>query len=339
MAKDSGLSYQQLTTAFRHGNFEPLYFFFGEETFLMDELQELLVSEALEEHERDFNFDLVYGAEAEASQVLSVCSGYPVMAQRRVVVVRDFHKLENNRQFKSYAERPNPHAVVLLICSTKPNLSAHPYRALKQHGAWSEFKPLYDNKIPGWVQARVESLGRTIEPRAAQRLVEFIGTDLHSAASEIDKLITHVGERREITAEDVVRAGGQFREFNVFELQDAIGTGRCDDAQRIMTRMLAHANDARGESLMIVAMLNRYFEKLWKLQPHLGGAPDKYEVARLIGVSPYFASEYVQAARRTTRGAVEAAFGALLAADAELKGGSQRSAQTTMTLVLRRLCR
>lgn len=337
MAKDTGLSYEQLATAFRHQNFKPLYFFFGEETFLMSELQDLLIEHALEPEQHDFNLDVVYGSEVAASQVLGLCQGYPVMAERRVVIVREFEKLENNREFKSYAQQPNPKAVVLLVCTTKPNLSAHPYRALKKHAAWSQFKPLYDNEIPGWIQEYVQGRGYEIEPKAVQMLADYVGTDLQRAVSEIQKLMTFAGQRTTLTIDDVLAASGQTREFNVFELQSAIGEGRAQDAARITDRLLQQASNPQSEAIMIVAVLNTYFDKLWKLQVPNVGRMSNGDVARRIGVSPYFAKEYVFAAQRFDRASIEQAFSALLAADYELKGGARRTPRLILTLLLRRL--
>ncbi len=333
MAKNTGLGYEQLATAFRHQNFKPLYFLYGEETFQIDELQRLLIETALQAHERDFNFDLVYGAEAEAQDVLALCAGYPVMAERRVVVVRDFDKLNGNAAFKSYAERPNPQAVVFLTCAQKPNLSAHPYRALKQHAAWSHFKPLYDNEVPGWIKGRAEALGYQIEPQATQMLAEQVGGDLQTLAGEIDKLITFAGGRSTLTADDVLQAGGHAREYNVFELQKALGQGRRADALRIADHMLRQAAHPQGEALMIVAVLTAYFTKLWKMPPGAGRMSNG-QIASVIGVSPYFVQEYVAAARRFGPKALERAFAALLAADYELKGGSARDARLVMTLLM-----
>jgi DNA polymerase-3 subunit delta len=348
MAKKKRHSFEQLRTAFRHQNFEPLYFFYGEETFQPDQLQDLLIEEALTEAEREFNLDIVYGAEAEAAQVLALCAEYPVMAQRRVVIVRDFDKLSGNRAFKSYAEQPNPQAVVLLAASRKPNLSAHPYRALREHGVWAHFEPLYESDVPGWIKKRAEAQGYQIEPRAVQRLADYVGTDLRAIAGEIEKLITFASGRsedaagstpaRRITADDVLHASGQTREFNVFELQNAIGEGRPADAQRIADRMLRRVSNAKSEAIMIVSVLNAFFAKLWKLPPPAEARRlSNKEVARRIGVSPYFAREYVAAAGRFDPEALARAFSALLAADYELKGGSRRSAALIMTLLLRRL--
>lgn len=337
MAKNTGPSFNELATSFRHQNFDPLYFFFGEEGFLMDELQELLIEHALPPEQHDFNLDLIYGSEAEASQVVNICQGYPVMAERRVVIVREFEQLENNRMFKSYAKQPNPQAVVLLLCTTKPNLSAHPYRALKRNATWSHFKPLYDNQIPGWLKSHVEGRGLRIDGRAVQMLAEYVGTDLQTAVSEIDKLETFIGERDEITTDDVLRASGQTREFNVFELQSAIGEGRHADAMRIADRLLQQANNPRGEAIMIVAILNAYVDKLWKLQSAETQRKSNRQLAGVIGVSPYFVSEYVQSAKRYTRGRLAQAYQALVAADYELKGGSQRGPMLILTLLLRQL--
>lgn len=337
MPKDTGLDYKQLATAFEHQNFKPLYFLFGEETFQIDELQALLIETALRPHERDFNFDLVYGAEAEAQEVLALCAGYPAGAERRVVVVRDFDKLKGNRAFKAYAEQPNPQAVVFLACATKPNLSAHPYRALRELAAWGQFKTLYDNQIPGWIQRRAEAQGYRMEPEAVQMLADYVGTDLQAIAGEIEKLITFAGGRTTLTGDDVIKASGQTREFNVFELQKAVGERRPQDALRIAQKMLGQATNAQSEALMIVAVLNAYFTKLWKLPGGAARRMSNNEVARRIGVSPYFAKEYVAAAGRFSRGAIERAFSALLAADYELKGGSRRDAVLIVTLLLRQI--
>lgn len=337
MASKTGASYDDLATAFRHGNFKPLYFLYGEEGFLMDELQTLLIEHALQPHERDFNLDVIFGPEAEAPAVLAQCAMYPMMAERRVVVVRGFEKLGENRSFQAYAERPNPSAVVLLLCGNKPNLAQHPYRALKQHAVWAEFKPLYDRQVPGWIAQRLKSKGYRPEGGAAQMLAEAVGTDLRTAAAEVDKLITYVGETKTIAEDDVIHAAGHSREHNVFELQKAIGAGEHARAMEIVDALLSQASNRAGEGLLIVSVLAGYFTKLWKLSACLSRRMPENEMARHIGVSPYFLKEYLASLRRFGAPQIQRAFETLLAADAELKGGTARDARLTLTLALSRL--
>ena len=337
MASNTGASYEDLATAFRHRHFQPLYFFFGDEGLLMDELQALLVEHALPPHERDFNLDVVFGPEASAPAVLALCAQFPMMAERRVVVVRAFDKLDENRLFTAYAERPNPQAVVLLLCTAKPNLAQHPYRALKQHAVWAEFKPLYDRQMPGWIAQRLKAKGYKPEGAAAQMIAEAVGTDLRSAASEVDKLEAYVGERRVVTEEDVVLAAGHSREHNVFELQRAVGQGEHARTLAIAEALLAQAANRRSEAIGIVAVLAAYFTRLRKLSGCLQQRMPEAQMASHIGVSPFFLREYLTAHRRFAAPDLARAFESLLAADDELKGGSDRDARLVLTLTLRRL--
>ena len=337
MASKTGASYDDLATAFRHGNVKPLYFLYGDEGFLMDELQVLLIKHALQPHEHDFNLDVVFGPEASAGPVLAQCAAYPMMAERRVVVVRGFEKLDGNERFKAYAEQPNPTAVVLLLCNSKPNLSQHPYRALKQHAVWAEFKPLYDNKLPGWISQRLKAKGVKPQGGAAQMIAEAVGPELRTVAGEIDKLVAYVGEHGVLTEDDVVRAAGHSREHNVFELQKAVGQGEQARALAICDALLTQASNRQGEALRIVAVLASYVTKLWKLSACQRDRMPEKAMASHIGVSPYFLKEYLVSLRRFGPVRLQHAFEALLAADAELKGASTRDARLILTLTLRRM--
>ncbi len=330
-------SYDDLATAIKHANFKPVYLLYGEERYFIEAIQTLLLEHAIQRHERDFNLDVLYGAETDAKTVLALCSSYPMMAQRRVVVVRDFDKLKENRLFAAYAEKPNPTAVVLLVCSGKPKLSAHPYLALKKAGAATEFKALYPNQVSGWIERLARERGFGIEAKAVQMLADYIGTNLQAAVSELEKLSTFAGDREVLTAEDVVQASGQTRDYNVFELQRAIGEMRQNDAIRITERLLQQTSNQRGECTRIITVLTSYFIKLWRLASCRKQRLSEKEMASKIGVSPFFIKEYLECLRRIDEKALNRAFRALLAADYELKGGSSRSERLILNLMLRRM--
>lgn len=333
----TGASFDDLATGFRHGQFAPLYFFYGEEGWFMDELQRLAVEHAVEPHERDFNLDIVFGPEANAQSVLAQCAQYPMMATRRLVVVRGFEKLDDNGLFKGYAEAPNPQAVVLLLCSSKPNLSAHPYRALKQHAVWSDFQSLKDRQLPGWVETRFRARRIETEAGAAQMLAETTGPDLRALAAEVDKLTTYVGDRKRVERDDVVRAAGHSREENPFELQNALAAGDTPRALAIADALLTQAGNRRSEALKIVGLLSAYVTKLWRLTGCLASGVPETQWASQIGVPRFYVRDYAQAARRFGPSALRRAFDALLAADLELKGGSHRDERLVLTLALRRV--
>ena len=333
----TGASYDDLATAFRAGRFAPLYFLYGDEGFLIDELQQLAVQHAVDPATRDFNLDVVFGPEASAPAVLAQCAQFPMMAERRLVVVRGFEKLDDNGLFKAYAEAPNPSAVVMLICTGKPNLSAHPYRALKQHATWGEFKAYKDRQVPGFVEARLRRARVETESGAAAMLAELAGTDLRTVANETDKLVTFVGERRRVTRDDVIRAAGHSRDENPFELQNALAAGDAARALAIADALLVRASNSRGEAVKLVALLSAYVLRLWRLTGCLNRGVPEPQLAGQIGVPPFTVPEYVRAARRFGYRGLRRALGALLAADMELKGGSRRDERLVMLLALRRV--
>ena len=334
--KSTGPSFEDLSTAFQSGNVKPLYFLYGEEGFLIDELQKLAVEHIVPPHERDFNLDVVFGPEAQAQAVLAQCAQFPMMAERRLVIVRGFEALDDNKLFTAYAERPNPTAVVLLCCNAKPNLSHHPYRALKQHAVAAEFARLKDRHLSGWVESRLRQQGVTTESGAAQMLADLSGPDLRTVAGEVDKLATYVGSRKKVTRDDVVRAAGHSREENVFELQNAIASGDRVRALGIGLALLGQATNRRGEAIRMIALLGAYIQKVWKVTACRDRGVPENQMARQVGVPPFYLREYIAAERRLGP-RLPAAFGALLAADAELKGGSQRDPQAVFALLVRRL--
>ena len=336
-AASTGASFDDLATAFRNKRFAPLYFLFGEEGFLIDELQALAVEHAVEAATRDFNLDVVFGPEAAAPAVLAQCAQFPMMAERRLVVVRGFEKLDDNALFKGYAEAPNPSASVVLICTGKPNLSAHPYRALKQHAVWAEFKAYKDRQVPGFVEARLKRARVEAESGAAAMLAELAGTDLRTVANEVDKLVTFVGDRKRVTRDDVVQAAGHSRDENPFELQNALAAGDVPRALAIADALLVRASNGRGEAVKLVALLSAYVLKLWRLTGCLNRGVPELQLAGQIGVPPFTVPEYVRAARRFGYAGLRRALEALLAADMELKGGSRRDERLVMLLALRRV--
>ncbi len=168
-------------------------------------------------------------------------------------------------------------------------------------------------------------------------LADFVGTDLQVAAAEVDKLISFVGDRTKIEADDVIRASGQTREFNVFELQRAVGERDYERAMTIAERLLQQTTNARGEAIRVVTILSSYFTKLWKLTVCQGRRLGEKEAAQRVGVSPYFIKEYIRSLQKYDVGAIERALGLLMAADYELKGGAQRSETLIMQLMLNHL--
>ncbi len=336
-AKRQQPTLESLEKSFERHEFAPVYFVYGLEEYEKSLLQDALLRTALQPHERDFNLDLIYGNETDGQTVVGLCMGMPMMAERRVIVVRDFEQLKGNDVLVSYAERPNPSAVVMLVCRGKPNLSTNPYRALKGKSVAVAFDPPRERDMPAWINRAAKRTGCTLEPRAAQMLADVVGTDAQSAVQELEKLATFAGTRERIEADDVIRASGQTREHNVFELQKAVGRADYGGALGIADRLLRQAPNPTGEGLRMVAILSGWATKMWILSECQGRTTSSSELATRVGIPSYYIQEYMGSLRYYGKSALEMVFSALLAADFELKGGSVRDPRLVVSLMLRRM--
>ena len=330
-------AWSEVASEFSKKDFRPIYLVYGAEQYLAGRLQQQLVDTALAPHEKDFNLDIVYGADTEASAVLAICHTVPMMSDRRVVIVKGFDQLKDNRKFAAYARRPNPTAIVFLTCMGNPRFNADPYRTLKQKAACVEFSSLYARQVPRFIQDLARQENCEVGLDAAQLLVEFAGTSLSAVANEFNKLRAYVGDSSVIEREDVLNASGQTRDNNVFELQDALAVRSRADAHRIADHLLLSASNERGEGLRIVAFLVSFFTKLWKLHGYGQARMTRHKLAGLIGVAPGLVDRYRQAQQAYPVPALERAFSALLSADHELKGGSGQSPRIVITVLVNRL--
>jgi DNA polymerase-3 subunit delta len=168
-------------------------------------------------------------------------------------------------------------------------------------------------------------------------LADSVGTSLSTAAAELDKLSVFAGDREVLTADDVVQATGQTREYNVFELQRVVGEACYSDALRISERLLQQSSNTRGECARIIAVLSSFFLKLWQLTGLQKQRIAEKDMARAVGVSPYFLKDYLGSLRQYDQKGLDRAISSLLAADFELKGGSARDERTILHVMLRRM--
>lgn len=336
MAQSDSLDlFARFETSVREGVLKPVYFIYGKEKYLVDKCQKVIIEQALAPHEHDFNLTIVYGGDVEAQAVLAECAAYPTMAQRRVVIVREFEELEGNDRFIAYAKQPNPQTVLVLVSGT--GVKSNPYAAISRSAETFKFENVKEGRVPGWISSMVREQGRKISGEAAVMLAQLAGTDLHTLANEIDKLISFVGERKSIGPNDVLKVAGHSSDYNIFELQRRVTAGDYVGSESILDRMLQVSSNTTGTALITVTVLASYFTKLMKLSRLEVDGLRPGEIAKKIGVPSFAVSEYLSALRTVGVDQIERANLALLGADYELKGGSERDKWLILTMMLRRL--
>jgi DNA polymerase-3 subunit delta len=324
------LTPDSLETALRHDKFEPVYFLFGDEEFLIEEALDRIVDRTVDASTRSFNFDLLFGTESSAVDLVERAMAYPLMADRRVVVVKEVDRMfalrgkpDENSAFGRYMAAPSPTTVLVMTTATSDFLTKGkggqgakaPYNLIVNNAAAVQFKKVYDREIPSWVATRIKSRGKDIAPDAVELFVGYVGGSLRVLNNEIEKLFTFVEQRKKITAEDVRAVVGASKVYNIFELQRSVGAKNLALSVEIAERMLR----AGEPEPLILTMLTRYFTLLWRLVELRSRAKDQNEIAKGLGISSFFVNEYIAALSRYPMPQLRNAFESLLHADIALK--------------------
>lgn len=225
MAGKSGHSFEELVSDVRAGRIAPLYVLMGEEGYYIDRLEALIAERVMLPENRDFDMELLYGADVDGARVAESCMQFPMLGDRRLVVVREFQQMRAGVDaLTAYVRRPAP-TTVLVLCNKNGVVDRRKAlgKALMEGAVVFESKKVYDRELPAFIRNYVKALGRDVEPGAVQMLVEHVGADLSRMASELDKLVVALpeGESR-VSAALVEAQTGMSREFNNFELVAAL---------------------------------------------------------------------------------------------------------------------
>lgn len=312
----SGPTIDDLEQELRAGKFAPLYLFYGEEGLLIDEAVQRVVDAALPPGERAFNFDVLSGNDADARDIVARASSFPMMGERRVVIVRDADRIPEKglELLAHYTQQPLPSTCLIFVAS-KPDMRRKAFLAVKRTGTAIEFRELYEHQLPAWIEKRVKERRGSIDPEASKLLAAYVGSSLRDIENELDKLFLYLGERTAIREEDVAAVVGFSREFSVFELQKAIGQRDLRRAVEVMEKIL----DANEPMPLLVSILTNYFATLWRLGDQLRRGTKQSDLTGLVRINPYFLKEYLATLRNYTLEEIEDAFHHLAAADEQSK--------------------
>lgn len=236
-AKNSGTTFEDIAKSVKAGNVAPIYVLMGAEPFYIDRLEALITQHVMPQANRDFDMELLYGSDVDAVRVVDSCQQFPMLGDKRLVVVREFQQMKSSQDaLVSYAKNPSQ-TTVLVLCNKNGVLDGRKSlgKVVTQAGVVFESKRVYESSMPGFVQRHLKSLGCDIEQRAVQMLVEYVGTDLSRMASELDKLSISLSEgEKRVTARHVEEQTGLSREFNNFELVAALSQKNKSQALKIV---------------------------------------------------------------------------------------------------------
>ena len=286
----------------KKGSYKPVYWLEGEEEFFIDKVVDYAEHNILSESEKSFNLSVFYGKDAEWADIVNACRRYPMFSDKQVVVLKEAQAMRNIERLESYIEKPlSSTMLVVAYKNKKVDGRTKLAKLLKEKGALLTTKKLYDNELPEWTQQLVYAKGYTINRKALFLLIDHIGNDLSRLNNEIDKLALNLSGRNTITEDDIETYVGVSKEFNVFELQQAIASRDLYKAIRIIKYF--EANPKAAPMQLILPSLYNFFSKVQMVY----SVPSREEktIASAIGVNNFFVRDYLQAAQQYSAPTVE----------------------------------
>ena len=329
------MEYQELKREIGEGKLSPVNFFFGEEVYFIEELVGKIVEKGTEPATRDFNYDVLQGEEVNGEVVVALASSFPMMTERRVVVLKSVQKLSSSdkKRILAYVQAPLE-STCFVLTAGKVDRRQSFYANLVKHSRWAECKALYENQAVEWVKGHLRGKGITLSHEGATLLVQQVGTSLWSLFHEIEKLFTFSWGKKNLELEDVAEVVGFSRKFNTWELTDAVGRKDLGSALDVLKRLLEEGQSPAG---LIMALTRRIF-LLMQIRAMSERGLSQERVARTLNLRPHFTKRYMDQVRRFTTEELKTAVIILLRADLYIKTGYMKP-NLVMTLVVRDLVR
>ncbi|MGD8306945.1 MAG: DNA polymerase III subunit delta [Ignavibacteria bacterium] len=316
MAKIKAPSILDVLPSVNKGNLKPVYYFFGEDYYLLQNTLKAVEKSASQFITSDFDKETFYGEDKGLDDILSFASAFPFGSEKKLIIVKQFEKVKDKKALKEYAASPVDFTIIVFIHDgIISNLGTEPFKTLAQQNFIFESKELKGKNLLKWVTSYIEKNGKIITEENAQMLMDISGESRTMLENQLEKIFTFMNEEREITFEHIQALSTKLKQYSIFDLQNAIGRREGDKAIKIAYNLL----DNGAEPVFIIAMLTRYFTGISRVGEltRMNMAPP--QAAKIVGTHQFFYKDYQQARMNYSDENLANIFRALLKADLSIK--------------------
>lgn len=288
------MNFEAILSDLRAKKYQPVYFLMGEESYYIDLISDFIAKEVLNDTEKEFNQTILYGKDVDVQTVISTAKQFPFLGDRMVVIVKEAQLLKKIEQLETYLNQVQE-STILVLCYKYKTLDKRKSfsKNLAKKAVLFESKKLYDNQVPGWIEQYLSKRQYRIAHKASYLLGEYLGTDLSKISNELDKLMIIVPENSEITSEIIEKNIGISKDFNNFELTNALGKKDVLKSNRIA---YFFAQNSKDHPLVVsISVIYNFFQKI--LLYHTLTDKSSRNAASILKVNPYFIKDYELGAR------------------------------------------
>jgi len=288
------MTFEDILQNLKNKIYHPIYFLMGEEPYFIDKITDYIAQNILTDAEKGFNQTILYGKDTDADTIITYARRFPMMANHQVIIVKEAQNIRKIEDLEPYVKNPLKSTILVIDYKYKSIDKRKTFaKLLDKNGILFEANRIYDNQLPAWINSYLAAHKYSIHPQASAMMAEYLGADLSKVANELDKLIISLPQGTQITADHIERNIGISKDYNIFELQNALGAKDILKANRIINYF--GSNPGPNPLTRVISSLYFYFEKLLIYQ--FMTDKSKNVVASKLGVNPYFVQSYVSAAR------------------------------------------
>jgi DNA polymerase III subunit delta len=323
------MTFEQIISDIKRKIYRPVYLLHGEEPYFIDAISGLIEESVLTAPEKEFNQTIIYGRDTDTGSIIDMARRFPMMSNYQVVIVKEAQDVDKIENLQPYMERPQPSTILVLAHKYKKvDLRKSFAKSAEKAGVVFESARIYENKVPAWINDQVKQQGHTIRPEACALLADYLGNDLGRVINELEKLLINLPEGSTIDTALIEKNIGISKDYNIFELQNALGIKDITRANRIVNYFAA--NTKQNPMVVVLTVLFGYFIKL--MIYHQLGDKSKNNAASVLGVNPFFIKDYSEAAQNYSFRRLRAIIKLLRDYDLRLKGVNNGSTEESELL-------
>ncbi len=316
MAKTKFLSVFDIPKDIKTNGLKPVYYIFGEDTFSFDYAKNVIEKAVTPLLASEFDKEIYYGSKNSFSEIISAASTFPFGDGKKFLIIKNAEKPKDKEKLSEYIQSPSEFTVMLFLHEggiTKPD--SEPYKSLNKFGEIFESKEMKGDALVEWIKTYVKENQKNISDENAQLLIDIVGENRSFIELQLEKIFLFLDDKKDITLESIQQLATELKQFNVFDLINAIGRKEKSKALEIAFNLY----DSGTDMIQIIGMLNRYFTALTKIEELSALKMSDQEAARIVGTHPFYYKNYIEAKRRYTHQEITNAFRALFNADLTIK--------------------
>ena len=316
------MNYKEIITSISNKDLQPVYFLVGEEHYYIDKLSDKFTKDVLNTEQQAFNQVILYGKEITIEQVIAEAKQFPFGSEKRVVIIKEGQQLKNIELLDSYLDNPQPSTVLVIAYKAKSIDKRKRFgKNLSKKCVVFESNKLYDDKIPDWILTYVNGNGYKIDNSATAVLAEYLGSNLSNITNELDKLMLIAKKEEQITTKIIEHHIGISKDYNIFELQNALGERDVVKTNQIINHFAK--NTKNHHIVLVMSALFYFFQKI--IIYHFLEDKSSKSAASALKVNPFFISQYQSAAKNFNKMQLFSIFAFLKEYDLKSKGVNNKS--------------